>query len=382
MEGLKPNHKTIANFRKNNKQALTKVLKQCAQFCVKLNLIAGNSLFVDGSKIRANASIKNTWTTEKCNRYLKQIDERIEAILSEYDAIDNQEQNQPSLVKLQDELKDKAMLKAKVSVIMKELIAENKKSINTIDPECTRINSIQGSHAGYNAQTVVDEKHGLIVSNDVVDENNDLNQFAKQINQANQILEKRCASACADSGYANTTELQKIDEQNIKVVVPSQRQASSKEPKEFDKEQFHYDSKSDCYTCPKGHSLTYRRTDRDGIAKKYLISDKSKCIQCSNFNRCTKSKQGRCLSRLVNEEIRQRLEVQYLEKESQDIYKLRKQKVELPFGHIKRNLGVNAFLLRGLNGVKAEMSLLSTCFNIRRMITLLGVPMLLQQLIG
>ena len=223
MEGLKPDHKTIANFRKNNKRALIEILKQCARLCIKLNLIEGNTLFVDGSKIRANASIKNTWDIEKCNRSLLHIDERIEAILSECDAIDNQEQNQPSLVKLQDELKDKAMLKAKVNAIMKELTEENKKSINTIDSECIRINSIQGSHAGYNAQTVVDEKHGLIVNSDVVSENNDLNQFAKQINQANQILEKKCVAACADSGYADTTELEKIDAQNIKVIIPSQR---------------------------------------------------------------------------------------------------------------------------------------------------------------
>ena len=78
--------------------------------------------------------------------------------------------------------------------------------------------------------------------------------------------------------------------------------------------------------------------------------------------------------------MREKLEARYEEPESQEIYKLRMQKVELPFGHIKRNLKVNAFLLRGLDGVKAEMSLLASCFNISRMITILGVEGLVEKL--
>lgn len=197
--GLKPDHKTIAEFRRKNKVILKDVLKTCARLCIKLNLIAGNTLFVDGSKVRANASIKNTWTKEKCKRTLGKIDTRIEAILSECDAIDEYEESQDSLVKMRKELKNKKVLKAKVEEILKELKKENKKSINTTDPECTRINSLQGSHAGYNLQAVTDEKYGLIVNSDVVSENNDLNQFAQQINQANEILEKKCDTACADS---------------------------------------------------------------------------------------------------------------------------------------------------------------------------------------
>jgi len=380
MGGLKPDHKTIAEFRRKNKASIKNILKTCARLCIRLNLIAGNTLFVDGSKVRASASIKNTWTKEKCERALGKIDTRIEAILSECDAVDEYEQNQSSLVKMKKELKDKKVLKAKVEKILKELKEENKKSINTTDSKCTRINSLQGSHAGYNLQGVVDEKHGLIVSSDVVSENNDLNQFAEQINQANEVLEKKCDTACADSGYANTDELQKIDEQKIKVIVPSQRQASRKEPKAFDKSNFQYDSEKDCYICPEGHFLTYRRTNKREQNKVYIISEKTICKQCPHWGVCTKSQQGRQITRLINEEVRQRLEAQYEQAESQAIYKLRQQKVELPFGHIKRNLKVDAFLLRGRDGVKAEASLLASCFNIRRMISIIGISALIEKL--
>jgi len=377
--GLRPDHKTIAEFRRKNKAAIKNVLKTCARLCIRLNLIAGNTLFVDGTKIRANASIKNTWTKEKCERALGKIDTRIEAILSECDAVDEYEQNQDSLVKMKKELKDKKVLKAKVQKILKELQEENKKSINTIDRESTRINSIQGSHQGYNLQGAFDEKYGLIVNEDVVSENNDLNQFAEQINQANEVLEKKCDTACADSGYANTDELLKIDEQKTKVVVPSQRQASRKEPKPFDKSNFEYDSKKDRYICPEGHFLIYRRTNKQERNKVYMISEKTICKQCPHFGVCTKSQQGRRINRLINEEVRQKLEAQYEEPESQAIYKLRKEKAELPFGHIKRNLKVDAFLLRGRDGAKAEASLLASCFNIRRMITIMGARALIEK---
>ncbi|MDP2911605.1 MAG: transposase, partial [Candidatus Omnitrophota bacterium] len=248
------------------------------------------------------------------------------------------------------------------------------------DKECTRINSLQGSNAGYNSQIVTDEKHGLIVNTDVVSENNDVNQFANQIKQANETLGKKCNTACADSGYANTEQLKQIDQQDIKVIVPSQRQASKKEPEEFDKERFNYNSKKDCYICPKGHKLIYE--GNDGKTKRYKITKSSICRRCRYFGKCTKSPNGRQISRLVDEEIRLKLEAQYLQPKSQAIYKLRKQKVELPFGHIKRNLGVKEFLLRGIDGVKAEMSVLATCFNMARMANILGVETLIARFKG
>lgn len=379
MGGLKPDHKTIARFRQENKARLKKVLKQCARLCLKLGLIEGNTLFVDGSKIRANASIKNAWTKEKCERYVKHLDERIEEILGECEKIDEAEKDHPSYVALKEEIKDKESLKEEVTKIIEELKEEKKKSLNTTDAECTRIKSLEGSHAGYNSQLVVDEKHGLIVSGDVVSENNDLYQFAKQIKQANETLGKKCQVACADSGYATTDELKKIDDQGIKVIVPSQRQARGREPREFEKENFKYDSAKDNYVCPEGNILTYRYTNKEGT-KEYRILKSSLCKACRHYGLCTKSPQGRRINRLKNEATREKLEAQYKQPKSQAIYKLRQERSELPFGHIKRNLKVSAFLLRGLDGVKTELSLLGSCFNIARMITILGVSGLIQRL--
>lgn len=381
-QGLRPDHKTIAEFRRKNRSQLADVLKQCAHLCIELNLIEGNTLFLDGSKIRANASIKKTWDQKKAQRALQHIDQRIAELLNECDEQDEAEEESGSFVKMDESLKDQKVLQAKIQRILTELEEKKQKSLNTTDPDCTRINSINGTHAGYNVQSVVDDQHGLILSVDVVSENNDYNQFAKQIDQANELLEQKCQVACADSGYASTTELAKIDQQGIKVIVPSQRQVSEKTPSPFAKEQFPYDHLHDRYICPEGHQLTfsYLNKNKKNGHKHYMISAKKICLSCSHYGVCTQSKQGRKIIRLVNEELREKFEAQYLEPESQAIYRRRKAKVELPFGHIKRNLGVNAFLLRGLQGVKAEASILGTCFNLVRMITILGVTTLVRLL--
>jgi len=380
--GLKPDHKTIAEFRRKNKTALRKVLKQCARLCIELGLIDGNTLFVDGTKLRANASISNSWDKERCKKYLKNIDKRVKQILSECESVDRNEREQGSLVELGDQLKGQVELKTKIKEILKTIKKEGCRSTNTTDPDCTKVRGRGGSHAGYNAQMVVDEKHGLIVSSDVVSENNDLHQFANQIEQANETLEKKCKTACADSGYASVDELEKIDSQGIKVVVPSHKQAVRvKKVNSFDKSNFRYDRKNDCYICPEGHALTYRRTEPERRRRVYRVK-RSVCQQCCHFGQCTTGKIGRKLTRLLKEDLKEKLEAQYEQPKSQEVYRLRKQKVELPFGHIKHNLRAGGFLLRGLDGVKAEASLLSSCFNIARMISIIGVSGLITKLMS
>lgn len=376
MGGLRPDHKTIAEFRRKNKGALEKVLKQCVRMCIRLDLIEGNTLFLDGTKIRANASIKNTWTEEKCERVLEHIDERIGAILAESERLDAAEEGSPSMVSMAKELGDKEVLRAKVKEILGTL--KETESVNTTDPECTRFRSAQGSHMGYNAQLVVDEKNGLIVSSDVVAENNDLGQFAVQVAKAHGVLEKKCRVACADAGYAATDKLEKVDEDNIRVVVPSQRQAGGQEKNPFDKSHFRYDAERGIYLCPEGKELVPRCRREHGVA--YRIRERRSCLRCRHYGVCTKSKTGREVERMHKEEVKERLEAQY--KASEAIYKKRKEKVELPFGHIKRNLGVQAFLLRGLEGVRGEMGLLASCFDIRRMMSLLGVRKMVELLGG
>jgi len=380
MGGLKPDFKTIAEFRRKNKGALTKVLKQCVRMCIKLDLISGNILFVDGSKIRANASIKNTWSLEKCDKALAKIDKKIERLIAESESIDEEEDGLPSMVTANPELTNAKAIQERVKGIMAELQESGQKTINTVDKECTRTNGVHGTHAGYNTQLVTDDKNGLIVSSDVVATNNDLGQFSKQIDKAQEETGMKCEVAVADSGYAWTDDLAKIDRQGIQVIVPRQRAVSGKPIGEFDKRNFLYDTRKDCYICPRGEILKRSGSTTDKSGYRYKISKRAFCLRCPAFGRCTTAKTGRVIERLSEEALRARLDKELSLPETREIYNRRQQKAELVYGHIKRNLGVSSFLLRGLAGVKAETSLLSSCFNLRRMMTLLGITGLIKEM--
>lgn len=191
-------------------------------------------------------------------------------------------------------------------------------------------------------------------------------------------MNKPCEVACGDAGYADTAELKKIDEQGIKVVVPSQRQALHEEEGAFTKSQFRYDKEQDCYFCPEEKKLSYVGTDKTTGNRHYKITNPKLCQACVHYGQCTSAKSGRKIVRLENEEFKEKFEAQY--EASQEIYARRKTRAEHPFGHMKRNLKTDGFLLRGKDGVQAETSLLGTCFDLRRMMTIVGISALIEKL--
>lgn len=392
MGNLKPDYRTIARFRTEHKEAIKKVLKQCVRMCIELELIDGNVLFTDGSAIRGNASIKNTWDKERCQKHLKKIDARINELLDESQRIDKEEEQQISLVEVKEEIADQKEQKKRIAGIIKTLEEKEKSSQerqkishNTVDEGCVNIKSRQGTHAAYNAQITVDGKHGLIINSEAISHSQDANQLSRQVEQSADILGKKPKIACSDAGYYSPKDLAKIDK-DIIVVIPSQEQAKrdksgiSAEP--FRKENFKYDASRDEYLCPEEKSLRYKSMFNRGRhegSRKYQAKGKE-CQQCPRFKECTRSLAGRSILRMKEEELQKSLAELYRTDKGQEIYKLRKEKVELPFGHIKHNLQAGHFLLRGKKGADAELSILSTCFNIARMITLIGISGLIMKL--
>lgn len=378
MGGLKPDHKTIAEFRRKHKKALKQVLKQCVRLCVKLGVIAGNVLFVDGTKIRANAAGGKTYDRARLEKRLAELDRRVEKLIEESEREDQQEEGLGSSVEVSKELAQAEGLKKKIQQGLEALKESGKEKVNLTDRDCALMHSVQGSHASYNVQSVVDGQHGLIVHAEAVSESSDINQFAEQIDQANTVLDKPCEVACADAGYSDTAELKKIDDKGIKVVVPSQRQALHKAEKRFSKGAFVYDPEKDCYICPEQNQLAYEYTDRKRSRKYYRLSQPGVCRGCVHYGKCTSNKNGRRIMRLMLQDFKDKFEALY--EASKEIYARRKSQVEHPFGHIKRNLKTDSFMLRGRDGVQAETSLLATCFDLRRLMTIVGVPALITKL--
>lgn len=373
--GLKPDHKTISNFRKTHIGTLKSVLTQCARMCVRLGLIEGNTLFVDGTKLRANAGKSETRSIEAWKKYQRAVEHNIEELIAESQKLDEQETE--SLVAINKELRNKEKLKVKIAELIKEVDnsdspQQGQNKVNGTDPDCRLMKGRQGSHTGYNAQIVTDDSNGLIVSGDVTASNNDLNQLANQIKQADKVLQQPSKNVCADAGYSSLNDLVPLVRAGKTVVVPSNKQAQ-KSPKDnpFGPEAFRYHEDTDTYTCPTGRISQSGRYRESGNRFGYRMAA-SDCLSCRFFGICTTAKSGRRIYRPLNQKTKEKLEAIYESESGQQIYTRRKARVEHPFGHIKHNLGVNAFLLRGINGVKAEFSLLSTAFNLSRMITIMG----------
>ena len=326
MGGLTPDHKTISEFRRKHKKALKELIKQCARICIELDLIDGNVLFVDGTKIRANASRDKNYTRQQCEKRLSEIDKRRDELLEECELIDEEEREEGSWVKMEKELADNEEYRDRIREVLKRFEEEEEtgkkpKTINRTDAESALMRSVQGSHASYNVQSVVDDKHGLIVHVDTVSDSSDVNQFANQVVQAEVVTGKECEVGCADAGYADTEELEKIDRRGTKVIVPSQRQAlHNPEEKPFRKDKFTYNKEQDCYSCPEGHKLIYEGKQDGDKEAAYRITDAGICKQCKHYGECTKSQSGRKIVRSAQEEVKEKLERQYEQPESKEIY--------------------------------------------------------------
>lgn len=377
MKQLKPDHKTIAEFRRKNKEALKKALTQCAKLCLKLDLIEGNVLFVDGTKLRANAGKTNLHSEKWYQDQLEEIDKRIQQLLDECEQADKDESQCGSFVIMPKELSQAKKLKESIKNALAELTqrgrqTKDKLKVNRVDPESVLVKSPQGTHCGYNMQSVVDDKNGLIVHTDVVSESNDLNQLAAQIEGAESDLGRKCEVGCADAGYWNTTEIGKVESPDRKIVVPSKAQASGKEIGPFDKGRFSYNADSDCYVCPEGHRLSFLRFKEKEQQREYRIDKQDHCRSCPHYGVCTNAKRGRTITRHELEKVAQQISGRFEEPEIRQIYARRKARIEHPFGFIKKILGFGQFHLRGRQGAAAEASIVATCFNVRRMITLLG----------
>ncbi len=367
--GLKPDYRTIGRFRREHQDSLKKILKQCVHMCMKLDLVEGNALFMDGSGIRANAGIGNSWDLKRCKQNIRAINERIDQLVNDGASEDAQEEQKESLVHLKKELRDKEKLRAAVKAFTQ---ATGWKRMNITDPDCVTVRFRQGIHAGYKAQVVADGKFGLVVTAEAVSQNTDNNQLSGQLEQAKEVLNKKPASVCADAGYYSPKDFVKVDS-DVQVVVPSPKtmsQERGKKPRPFDKDVFTYDEKNNEYICPEGKRLRCGGTHKKG--QRVYRASWEDCCRCVHFGICTTNREGRSIDRVECEEVGRRVTAMYKSPQGQAIYRLRKQIIELVFGHFKHNLGAGQFLLRRRCGVNAELSILSTGFNIVRMITILG----------
>jgi len=373
---LKPDFKTIADFRRDNKDALVNVFRQFNAMCKNWGLYSETLIAIDGSKFRANNSKRNNFNPKKIKRHLEYLDEKINEYMTSLDQADETENTLtvPDVEEINRRIAEYQQRKQKYEIMLDEMQAQGINEISTTDTDA-RMMSVNnnGLDVCYNVQTAVDSKHSLVIDCEVINNPTDHGQLNIMGKRARRVLglKNKRLKVLADKGYHSTNDLIKCEKGKLTVYVANQRHPSHHDA-EFQLDKFKYDEIENLYYCPEGQALYPSGKPRIINNVEYQnYKNNRACRSCEQKEHCTKNKKGRTISRNCNQELIDKIERRTIK--NKKLYQQRQMIVEHPFGTVKRQWGFNYFLTRGLHSVKTEASLMFLAYNIRRVMNILGI---------
>jgi transposase len=376
---LKPDHNTIANFRRDNPKAIKKVFRTTVQIARHFDLIGGKLIAGDSTKLRAQNSKKNNYNQAKINRHIAYIDNKLEEYtraLSEHDG-DNSEQ-------IREEINKQQKRKDNYKNLEKQLKESGEAQISISDPESRQImlrNNI--TEVAYNVQSTVDSKNNIPIDYKVTNEN-DSKAMGNMVQRAKSILGTNDFTVLYDKGFHTGSELKTAHELGVEtiVAVPGVPSTSQAPDHGYNYEHFRYDKEADTYTCPQGHILTtngswYKQLSSSGSwFKQYKTKA---CRKCPARSQCTRSKKERIIQRSEYAAYYERNLKNTHEKEH--LYKRRQAIVEHPYGTIKRQWGFSYILTKkGISRASSDVGFMFIAYNLRRIISILGENRLMEYL--
>jgi len=368
---LTPDFKTIANFRKDNGNAISNVCRQFVVLCQRLGLFSEALVAIDGSKFKAVNNRDRNFTSAKLQRRIEEITASIDRYLSALDTADRQEpeRRQVTATRLHENI---AALKAQMREledIKLKLKQAPDQQVSQTDPDARSMKTRGTGIVGYNVQTAVDAKHHLIVAHEVTNIGSDRDQLHSMSRQAQDAIGATSLTVVADRGYFKGEEILACTQAGIDVIVPKNLTSNASAEGRFGKADFIYDARANEYQCPAGERLIWRFTSKEkGLNLHRYWS--SHCQQCELKSACTPSPQRRVTRwehESVLEDMQERLE------RAPEAMRIRRQTVEHPFGTIKAWMGATHFLTKTKARVSTEMSLHVLAYNMKRMINILGV---------
>jgi transposase len=375
---LTPDFKTIADFRKDNGEAIRRVCRQFVELSRQLGLLGEAVVAIDGSKFKAVNNRDKNFTPHKLKARVQQLEESIARYLADLDRADREPTSLPAARVSQ--LKEKiAAVKAhlrKLGKIEKQMLQTPDQQVSLTDPDARSMaTSGRGTGiVGYNVQTAVDTKHHLIVAHEVTNLGHDRTQLFSMAKQARKATGKEALTVLADRGYFNGPEILDCDQAGMTPLVPKPLTSNSKAEGRFDKRDFVYIAEDDEYRCPAGQRAIRRFTTiENGMTLHKYWS--SACPRCPLKAQCTTSNYRR-IARWEHEAVIDAMQ-QRLDRQP-DAMKLRRQTVEHPFGTLKSWMGSTHFLTKRLPRVSTEMSLHVLAYNLKRVMQIMGIRPLMQ----
>jgi len=370
---LVPDHKTIADFRKDNGPAIRKVCARFVQLCRTVGLLADASVAIDGSKFKAVNNRDRNFTRAKMQRRMAQIEESVARYLQQLDSADRQapslaiESKVARLTEKIDKLKQEMQ---RLEVLNTEMLDRPDRQVSLTDPDARSMaTSGRGSGVvGYNVQASVDTTHHLIVTHEVTNSGSDRSQLARMGKKTKATLEVDKLDVVADRGYFNSEEILACVEADITVTLPKPMTSNSRSKGRFVKQDFRYVADEDVYICPADERLKYYYTNEEkGLTlRRYWTNN---CQTCAIKDKCTTGKQRR-ITRWEHEHLLE--DVQRRLDENPQAMRQRRETVEHPFGTIKARMGATHFAMKTLKNVRTEMALHVLAYNLTRVMNILG----------
>jgi transposase len=375
---LAPDHKTIADFRKDNGRAIRQVCARFVSLCRTMGLLTQASVAIDGSKFKAVNNRDKNFTRAKMERRMVQIEESVARYLQQLDSADRQEPSEALKTKtnhLKEKIEKLKEQMQRLEILNVRMLATPDQQISLTDPDARSMaTSGRGSGVvGYNVQVAVETTHHLIVTHEVINEGSDRSQLSPVAKAAKATLGVENLDAVADRGYFSSEEILECENAGITVTLPKPMTSNSKAEGRFGKQDFRYVAAEDVYVCPAGQRLAYSFTtaDKGLVLRRYRTSA---CQSCSIKHSCTTSKE-RLISRWDHEHVLEA--VQRRLDEHPEKMRQRRQTVEHPFGTIKARMGATHFLMKTLPMVATEMALHVLAYNLTRVMSIIGVRPLL-----
>ncbi|MFZ0672220.1 MAG: IS1182 family transposase [Pseudolabrys sp.] len=393
LKNLKPGYRTIANFRKENWEALKAVNRSFVLLVRELGLVGGSVVAIDGSFFHGDASKASIFTRKRLAEQITKLDLEIEAYgksLEDNDAVEAKDQTKNQTRGRTDGPGnggggDGGNIGAKVAALMAQrsraqadlarLEASGETQLSLTDPDARHLVKSGQGVAGYNVQVAVDDKHKLIIASEVVNDSSDVGQLHAMAKAAKEALDAEALQALADEGYYSSTELKACEDDGIKAYVPVPKGNRQIEKKgRFSLKDFSYDPAADAYRCPAGEPLRPmegRWENTSGRTEIRYASSAKTCKACPLKARClSPTASRRTIGRWEHEDVLERHRARM--RDASELMRRRSGIVEHPFGTLKCRAGYRHFLVRGLDKVRGEWSLMALCYNFTRVLNILG----------
>jgi transposase len=373
---LKPDFKTIADFRRDNRGAFRQVFREFVVLCRQLDLFGRELVAVDGTRIKAVNNRDRAFTRETLAKAVHEADEKLAAYIKRLDEGDVDEERAADSGsgrgdgKLAQKIAAIRGKRDRHRAMLDDLERTGADQIALTDPDARVMPPMTKVGVGYNVQLAVDTKHKLIAEQAVSNQVVDMGLLVPTVTAAMEALGVDEIEAVADRGYFKIEDIEACEKAGITAYVPKPVRGPAVRKGFFTKDAFGFDPDKNVFTCPAGQTLSPCRRGRSRDTVKIDYANPAACKHCSLRPRCTKT--YRHVSRLENEAVLDRMAVRL--KARPDILDRRRETVEHPFGTIKQWMGQGVFLTRQLENVRGEFSLTALAYNIRRAITLVGVP--------